>query len=78
MSMQGYGIGLTLVGHPWLVGEAPVPVIKHSEVNGVGDRGGLGLAKMPAGVGGKRRAGTKRSAIGKRTNWQRAGYHRQK
>ena len=74
---MSYGIELTLVGHPWLVGEWSIPVIKHSEVNGVGDGGGLGIGTMLAGVGGKRRAGTRRSAIGKRTNWRRAGYHRQ-
>lgn len=68
---------LTLVGHPWLVGKAPVPVIKHSEVNVVRDRGGLGLAKMLGGIGGKGGAGTRRSATGKRKDWQRAGYHSQ-
>ena len=69
---------LTLVGHPWLVGEASVSIIKHSEVNGVGDRGGLGIGTMPDGVGGKGGAGFCRSTTGKRKDWQTVvGYHSQ-
>ena len=69
---------LTLVGHPWLVGEASVPIIKHSEVNGVGDWGGLGLGKMLDRVGGKGGTSTERGTTGKRIDWQTVvGYHSQ-